>query len=91
MYSLEDTVNLDIIIYLPDKKVWTCVYNSTGLVYDLHIWSVHKTKRDALLRCIELTGKRASFEERAPYFLDHLQTLHNALSDECSQNSPPPF
>ena len=48
----------DIVCYSPIRQQWCVAFNQSGKIEDLHVWSWHDSKLDALETCLQKTRFR---------------------------------
>lgn len=76
----------DGVYYSPIKQQWCVAFNQTGYTKDLHVWSWHDSKRDALLECRRKTEFRMGLHARQEPWYKHLARIEKELT-KCKTKS----
>lgn len=69
----------DSVYYSPIKQQWCVAFNQTGDIEDLHVWSWHASKREALEEAKRKTKFRMGFTVDCTDLYEHLDEIEKAL------------
>lgn len=70
----------DSVYYSPIRQQYCVAFNQTGDVKDIHVWSWHADKREALLEAKRKTEFRLGFTAVCDDLYQHLDSIVAALA-----------
>jgi hypothetical protein len=80
MYLPKPSLFMDSVYWSPIRQQYCVAFNQTGDIKDLHVWSWHNTKREALVEAKRKTEFRLGFTADCTDLYKHLDAIEKALS-----------